>query len=97
MKHHSDVRRLGRFITEIVVTFDIPRFTVSFMHQEYLIEGITPDRGYSSGRTSVLNDRDQVRLSRSHSSSLRVYDGYPADRFSVLSLPSSTGVEGPLG
>lgn len=79
------------------MTFDIPRFTVLRMHQEYLIEDITPDRGYSSGRPRVLNDRDQMRLGRSHSSSLRVYDGYPADRFSVLSLPSSTGVEDPLG
>lgn len=51
-------------ISEIVRTFILLWSTVSYVHQEYLMEGITIHHGQYSGWPFVLNDHDHRQLVR---------------------------------
>jgi hypothetical protein len=57
-------RCMGHSISEVVLTFDISRSTVSRVYVEYLMEDITTHCRQRSGRPRVLNDCDQPHRAR---------------------------------
>ena len=57
-------KRMGCSISEVLQAFNIPRSTVSCVHQEYVMEGINTHSGQCSGHPQLLNDYDWWCLAR---------------------------------